>query len=85
MEGRRRIKEQLRRMGGLEHWAVNFSYIDLESLQETFVAVPEQGGGLITPGVLDPGVTFTVGTDQDDGRLAIFRIEAQAIKGSGKL
>ncbi len=86
LEGRRRIKEQLRRMGGLEYWAVNFSYIDLESRQETFVAVPEQGGGgLITPGVLDPGVTFTVGTDQDDGRLAIFRIETQAVKGRGKL
>jgi ATP-dependent Lon protease len=86
LEGRRRIKEQLRRMGGLEYWAVNFSYIDLESRQETFVAVPEQGGGgLITPGVLDPGVTFTVGTDRDDGRLAIFRIETQAVKGRGNL
>ena len=86
MEGRRRIKEQLRRMGGLEYWAVNFSYIDLETRQETFVAVPEQGGGgLITPGVLDPGVTFTVGTDQRDGRLAIFRIGAQAVKGREKL
>ena len=86
MEGRRRVKEQLRRMGGLEFWAVNFSYIDLETRQETFVAVPEQtSGGLITPGQLDPGVTFTVGTDQADGRLVIFRIEAQATKGSGKL
>ena len=86
MEGRRRVKEQLRRMGGLEYWAVNFSYIDLETRQETFVAVPEQsGGGLITPGPLDPGITFTVGTDQADGRLVIFRVEAQATKGSGKL
>jgi ATP-dependent Lon protease len=86
LEGRRRVKEQLRRMGGLEYWAVNFSYIDLETRQETFVAVPEQtGGGLITPGQLDPGVTFTVGTDQADGRLAIFRIEVQSAKGSGKL
>ena len=86
LEGRRRVKEQLRRMGGLEYWAVNFSYIDLETRQETFVAVPEQsGGGLITPGPLDPGVTFTVGTDQADGRLAIFRVEVQSAKGSGKL
>lgn len=86
MEGRRRVKEQLRRMGGLEFWAVNFSYIDLETRQETFVAVPEQtSGGLITPGQLDPGVTFTVGTDQADGRLVIFRIEGQAMKGNGKL
>jgi ATP-dependent Lon protease len=86
LEGRRRVKEQLRRMGGLEYWAVNFSYIDLETRQEAFVAVPEQsGGGLITPGQLDPGVTFTVGTDQEDGRLAIFRVEVQSAKGSGKL
>lgn len=86
MEGRRRIKEQLRRMGGLEFWAVNFSYIDHESRQETFVAVPEQGGsGLIAPGILDPGITFAVGIDREDGRLALFRVEVQAVKGSGKL
>jgi len=86
LEGRRRVKEQLRRIGGLEYWAVNFSYIDHDTRQETFVAVPEQsGGGLITPGPLDPGITFTVGTDQADGRLAIFRVEVQATKGSGKL
>jgi ATP-dependent Lon protease len=86
MEGRRRVKEQLRRMGGLEFWAVNFSYIDQDSRQETFVAVPEQGrGGLITPGVSEPGITFTVGSDQADGRLAIFRVEVQVAKGNGKL
>jgi len=86
MEGRRRVKEQLRRMGGMEFWAVNFSYIDHETRQETFVAVPEQtGSGLITPGQLDPGVTFTVGTDQADSRLVIFRVEAQALKGSGRI
>lgn len=86
LEGRRRIKEQLRRMGGMEYWAVNFSYIDKESRQEQFVAVPEQtAGGLISPGQLDPGVTFSVGTDQADGRLAIFRVEVQSSKGSGKL
>lgn len=56
-------------MGGLKYWAVNFSYIDKETRQESFVAVPEQGsGGLIPPGRLDPGVTFTVGSDQADGR-----------------
>lgn len=86
LEGRRRVKEQLRRMGGLEYWAVNFSYLDQETRVETFVAVREQSsGGLITAGRLDPGITFTVGTDQADGRLAIFRIEVQCIKGSGRL
>jgi len=86
MEGRRRVKEQLRRMGGLEYWAVNFSYIDAETRSEAFVTVPEQSsGGLITPGQLEPGIAFTVGTDQVDGRLAIFRSEVQISKGSGKL
>jgi ATP-dependent Lon protease len=84
LEGRRRVKEQLKKMGGLEYWAVNFSYLDKETRQETFVAVPEQGGGgLILPGQPNPGVVYTVGTDLEQGRHAIFRIEAQAMKGRG--
>ncbi|MFX1554535.1 MAG: protease Lon-related BREX system protein BrxL, partial [Promethearchaeota archaeon] len=84
LEGRRRVKEQLKKMGGLEYWAVNFSYLDQETRQETFVAVPEQGGGgLIPPGQPNPGVVFTVGTDRDQDRHAIFRIETQALKGRG--
>ena len=86
LEGRRRVKEQLKKMGGLEYWAVNFSYLDQETRQETFVPVPEQtAGGLITPGQLVPGVAFTIGTDRADGRHAIFRIEVQASKGKGAL
>jgi len=86
LEGRRRVKEQLRRMGGLEYWAVNFSYLDLETRDETFVSVKEQtAGGLIDPGRLDPGIAYSVGTDQEDGRLVIFRVEVQSSKGSGKL
>jgi ATP-dependent Lon protease len=84
LEGRRRVKEQLKKMGGLEYWAVNFSYLDRETHQETFVTVPEQGGGgLILPGQLNPGVVFTVGTDLEQGRHAIFRVEVQALKGRG--
>lgn len=50
-----RVKEQPRRIGGLEYWAVNFPYIDLASRQERFVAVPEQtSGGLIRPGPSGP-------------------------------
>lgn len=86
LEGRRRVKEQLKKMGGLEYWAVNFSYIDQETREEKFVTVPEQtAGGLITPGQLVAGVTFTIGTDRADGRHAIFRIEVQASKGKGSL
>lgn len=86
LEGRRRVKEQLKKMGGLEYWAVNFSYIAHETRVETFVTVPEQtAGGLIPADKLEPGVAFTIGTDRADGRRAIFRIEAQASKGKGKL
>ena len=86
LEGRRRVKEQLKKMGGLEYWAVNFSYIDQESRQETFVTVPEQtSGGLITPGQPEAGIAYTIGTDRSDGRHAIFRVEVQASKGKGSL
>lgn len=86
LEGRRRVKEQLKKMGGLEYWAVNFSYIDQETRQETFVTVPEQtSGGLITPGQPAPGIAYTIGTDRSDGRRAIFRVEVQASKGKGSL
>jgi len=84
LEGRRRVKEQLKKMGGLEYWAVNFSYLDNETRQETFVTVPEQGGGgLIPPGQTNPGVVFTIGVDREQDRHAIFRVESQALKGRG--
>ncbi|MFW6068729.1 MAG: protease Lon-related BREX system protein BrxL [Chloroflexota bacterium] len=86
MEMRRRVKEQLKKMGGFEYWAVNFSYIDKETMQETFVAVPEEGGGgLITPGQLNPGVTYAIATDPSDRRLALIRLEVQSMTGSGQL
>jgi ATP-dependent Lon protease len=86
MEMRRRVKEQLKKMGGFEYWAVNFSYVDKETMQETFVNVPEHGGGgFITPGPQNPGVTYTIATDPSEGRLALIRIEVQAMPGSGQL
>ena len=73
MEMRRRVKEQLKKMGGLEYWDTTFSYIDKESGQETFVRVPEMGGGnIIAEGGLPPGSIYTIGTDAADHRLAMF-------------
>ena len=74
MEMRRRVKEQLKKMGGLEYWDISFSYIDRESGQETFVVVPESGGGsIIAEGALPPGSVYTIGTDIADNRkLALF-------------
>lgn len=86
LEMRRRVKEQLRKMGGFEFWAVNFSYIDLETMTETFVPVPEEGGaGLISAGPMKPGVVYTIATDPAESRLSLVRIEVQAMPGSGKL
>ena len=84
-EMRRRVKEQLKRMGGLEYWDTSFSYIDKETAQETFVPVPELGAGtLITEATLPPGSIYTIGTDADR-RLALFLLQTQMNRGSGRV
>lgn len=86
MEMRRRVKEQLKKMGGIEYWDVNFSYTDNETHQETFVPLPETGGGvLIASEQLPPGSVYTIGTDPADDRLALYLIQAQANPGSGRM
>jgi ATP-dependent Lon protease len=86
MEMRRRVKEQLKKMGGLEYWDTSFSYIDSDSGQETFVPVPEIGGGsLIVEGSLAPGGVYTIGTDVTNNRLALFLLQAQMNPGSGRI
>lgn len=86
LEMRRRVKEQLKKMGGMEYWNTSFSYVDKESGQETFVRVPELGGGsLISEGTLAPGSIYTIGTDASDNRLALFLLQAQVNPGSGRI
>src|SRR6266511_1270265 len=86
MEMRRRVKEQLKKMGGLEYWDTSFSYVDKASGQETFVAAPEMGGGtLITEEGLPPGSIYTIGSDVADHRLALFLIQTQMNRGSGRI
>jgi hypothetical protein len=86
IEMRRRVKEQLKKMGGLEYWDTSFSYIDRDSGQETFVPVPEMGGGsLIIEGSLAPGGVYTIGTDVTNNRLALFLLQAQMNPGSGRI
>ena len=86
MELRRRVKEQLRKMGGFEYWAVNFSYIDEETLQETFVPVPEEGSeGFISAGKLSPGSVYAIAYDRSENKLGILRLEIQLVPGSGNL
>ena len=86
MEMRRRVKEQLKKMGGLEYWDTSFSCIDRESGQETYVTVPESGSGtLIVEGELPPGSVYTIGTDTAQKRLAFFLIQTQMNRGSGRI
>ncbi len=86
MEARRRVKEQLKKIGGMEFYDVHFSYIDKESLEERFISVPEQGGGSLIPeGDGKPGVLYTVGTGISSKMLGLYRLELQITQGNGKL
>lgn len=85
LQVRRRVKEQLKKIGGMEFYDVHFSYIDNESLEEHFVSVKEQGGGgLIPDGPSKPGVLHTIGLSSK-GMPGLYRLELQVTKGSGKL
>lgn len=84
MEMRRRVKEQLKRIGGMEFWDTNFSYIDKETQEEVFVGLPEEkGSSLIETNPLPAGVCFTATNDGEN--MALVKIEVVALKGSGKL
>ncbi|MCI0766552.1 protease Lon-related BREX system protein BrxL [Bacillus sp. TL12] len=84
LEGRRRVKEQLKKIGGMEFYDVMFSYIDKRSLQEEYVSVPEQGGGKLIPeGMGKPGHVYTVGVGES-GMIGVFKLENQVVSGSGK-
>jgi len=82
--GRRRVKEQLKKIGGMEFYDVHFSYIDNETMKEEFVSVPEQGGGKIIPeGLGKPGHVYTVARGRT-GMIVVYKIETQVVSGSGK-
>lgn len=85
LEMRRRVKEQLKKLGGMEFYDVNFSYIDNETFEEKFVSVPEQGAGKLIPeGMCNPGQVYTVSRGKS-GMLGVFRLESQMLAGNGKL
>jgi ATP-dependent Lon protease len=84
--GRRRIKEQLKKIGGMEFYDVNFSYIDLENSDEIRINVPESGGkSLIPEGTLPNGSIYTVATNPDTSHKGLFRFDLQTMSGTGKL
>ena len=84
LEMRRRVKEQLKKIGGMEFYDVNFSYIDIETFDEEYVPVPEQGGGSLIPeGIGKPGHIYHVARGKS-GMLGVYKLETQMIAGSGK-
>ncbi|WP_144560400.1 protease Lon-related BREX system protein BrxL [Shouchella miscanthi] len=84
LEGRRRVKEQLKKIGGMEFYDVMFSYIDKETLEEHYVSVPEQGGGKLIPeGMGKPGHVYVAGHGHS-GMIGIYKIENQVVSGTGK-
>lgn len=85
LEGRRRVKEQLKKLGSFEYHQTSFSYVVRETGEERFVGVPEQGGrNLIPPDPPGPGTVFTAGVT-DDGTVGLYRVEVTVASGSGKL
>lgn len=85
LEMRRRVKEQLKKIGGMEFYDVNFSYMDNESFEEKFVSVPEQSSSTLIPdGICSPGQVYTVSHGKS-GMIGLFRLESQILPGNGKL
>jgi len=85
LEGRRRVKEQLKKMGSFEYYHTSFSYVDSETGEERFVGVPEQGGrDLISADPLAPGTVYAASVS-GDGTVGLYRIEVSTAAGTGKL
>jgi ATP-dependent Lon protease len=85
LEGRRRVKEQLKKMGSFEYHQTSFSYTLQETGEERFVGVPEQGGrDLISADPLAPGTVYAAGVTSD-GTVGLFRVEISISSGTGKL
>lgn len=84
LEMRRRVKEQMKKIGGMEFYDVNFSYIDSETFEEEYVTVPEHGGGKLIPdGLGKPGHVYTISHGKS-GMIGVFKIETQMTPGNGK-
>ena len=83
--GRRRIKEQLKKIGGLEFFDVHFSYIDLEDGEERYVSTPENGGSALIPeGEMQAGSLYGIAHQPGDGQIGLVRLDLQVMAGNGK-
>ncbi len=85
LESRRRVKEQLKKIGGMEFYDVHFSYADKETNEEKYISVPEQGGGSLIPdGPMNPGTVHTIARGSN-GHFGLYRIEIQMSPGNGSV
>lgn len=85
IEGRRRVKEQLKKMGSFQYSQTSFSYSDNSTGEEHFVGVPEQGGkDLIASEPLSPGSVYAASVT-GDGNVGLYRLEVSISSGNGKL
>ena len=85
LEGRRRVKEQLKKMGSFEFFQTSFSYIDKDTGEEHYIGLPEEGGrNTISSDPLEPGSVYAASVD-DQGKAGLYRIETGCSSGTGKL
>jgi len=85
LEGRRRVKEQLKKIGAFEYHQTSFSYSDKESREERYVGVPEEGGrALFSADPLSPGSLYAASVNAE-GKVGLYRIEVGVSAGTGKL
>lgn len=82
IEGRRRVKEQLKIMAGVEFMDVNLGYMDIDNpAVVTVIGVPEQSDDSLVPEApLQPGHIFGIGRSVT-GEYAIYKLENKAVAG----
>lgn len=83
IEGRRRVKEQLKIMAGIEFIDVKLGYADVENPMETYVVgVLEQSDDSLIPDTApQAGHVFGVGRSIAD-EMAVYRLENKAVSGN---
>lgn len=83
---RRRVKEQLKKIGGMEFYDTHFSYIDIEDNEEHFVSLPESGAkALIPEGELPAGTLYSIASNTHSGQKGMIRLDIQKMPGNGKI
>lgn len=87
IEGRRRVKEQLRKITPGEFSDVDLGYIDLETEEEVIVPLPEVAEGtLVFEGYETPGYVYGVGRSvADSDIIGVYRLENKLLDGKGDL